>query len=81
MGYHTKHIEKGTLGEFSKIREEYEELTDAVNQGSKVMEICQMCDLIGAIKSYAFTQYNLTLDDLIQFLEKTESAFKDGTRR
>lgn len=51
MGYHTKHIEKGTLGEFSKIREEYEELTDAVNQGSKVMEICEMCDLIGAIKS------------------------------
>ena len=44
MGYHTKHIEKGTLGEFSKIREEYEELTDAVNQGSKVMEICEMCD-------------------------------------
>ena len=62
-------------------REEYEELTDAVNQGSKVMEICEMCDLIGAIKSYAFTQYNLTLGDLIQFLEKTESAFKDGTRR
>ena len=45
------------------------------------MEICEMCDLIGAIKSYAFTQYNLTLNDLIQFLEKTESAFKDGTRR
>ena len=29
MGYHLRNIEKGELGEFSKIREEFEELLDA----------------------------------------------------
>jgi hypothetical protein len=32
MGYHLIQINKGILGEYSKIKEEFEELTEAVNQ-------------------------------------------------
>ena len=35
MGYHLRKIEKGTLGEFSKIKEEFEELEDANKQSNK----------------------------------------------
>lgn len=80
MGYHKTKITKGTLGHFSKVREEYEELSDAVEQESKVLQICEMCDLIGAIELYA-AKFNLTLDDLIKMKQLTARAFKDGTRK
>lgn len=79
FGYHTKHIEKGELGEFSKIREEFEELEDAVNQEDKIMILCECSDLIGAIKHFVI-KYNISLNDLISFNNKTEMAFKNGKR-
>jgi hypothetical protein len=81
MGYHTKEIPKGELGEFSKIREEYEELRDAESQECKVLAICELTDLIGAIEAYAQTQFNLSLKDLIQFSNMTKSAFLEGKRK
>jgi hypothetical protein len=81
MGYHTTLIEKGEIGEFSKIREEFEELRDAESQECKVLAICELTDLIGAIEEYAMTQYNLTLADLKQFSDMTKSAFKEGKRK
>ena len=78
-GYHKKDIRKGVLGEFSKIREEFEELADAVEQGNKVLAICELTDLIGAIKFYA-KKHNITLKDLNIFSESTENAFKSGKR-
>ena len=50
MGYHKKEIKKGTLGKFSKIREEFEELEDAHNQDVKILIFCELTDLIGAIE-------------------------------
>ena len=79
MGYHLTTIPKGVLGEYSKIQEEFLELTDAHNQENKVLEICELCDLIGAIESYA-NKFNLTLDDLIKMKEANKHAFEDGTR-
>ena len=79
MGYHKKEIKKGTLGEFSKIEEEFYELKDAKQQENKVLQICELCDLIGAIEAYAL-QWNLTLDDLMQMKTATASAFKEGKR-
>ena len=78
-GYHTKEIKKGILGEFSKIREEFEELEDAYLQHDTIMTICECSDLIGAIKHYV-NKYNISLRDLISFNEKTEEAFKIGKR-
>lgn len=80
MGYHKIEITKGTLGDFSKITEEYEELSDAVGQRSPVLELVEMSDLIGAIEAYA-AKYNVTLQDLIHMKELTKKAFNDGSRK
>ncbi len=79
-GYHVREIPKGVLGEFSKIVEEYTELLDAHEQNSNVLEICELTDLIGAIRYYAGNKFNLSLDDLIKFSMQTENAFKNGKR-
>jgi len=80
MAYHKTKIEKGRIGEFSKIKEEFQELEDAVNQNSKVLIICELTDLVGAIELYA-KQYNLTIDDIIDFSRKTQQAFINGNRK
>lgn len=80
MGYHIKDIEKGKLGEFSKIREEFEELQDANEQKSSVLEICELADLLGAIEAYA-KKWNLSLEDLNKMKESTKKAFEDGSRK
>lgn len=80
MGYHKTEIQKGELGEFSKIREEIQELMDARLQEAKVLEICELCDLLGAIESYVVKQYNLKLSDLQTMMEMTKDAFQEGKR-
>lgn len=80
FGYHTIKIEKGELGEFSKIREEFEELEDAIKQNDSIMAICECSDIIGAIEAFTISKYNITLDDLISFNKKTQNAFKIGKR-
>jgi len=80
MGYHKKQIEKGILGCFSKIREEFEELTDAYEQNDKILQICELTDLIGAIESYSIDKFNITLNDIIKFSNKTKEAFKENKR-
>ena len=81
-GYHTHRIEKGVLGEISKIREEYEELIDAYEQEDRIMQLCELSDLVGAIGRYAETLTGgcIGLIDLIGFNEKTARAFEAGKR-
>ena len=79
MGYHFTTIPKGKLGELSKIQEEYLELIDAHGQNNKVLEICELCDLLGAIEAYA-NSFNLDLYDLKAMMEANKRAFKDDTR-
>ena len=80
FGYHTREIKKGTLGQLSKIEEEFEELKDAWEQDDPIMMLCECSDLIGAIKHFAYNLAHVSLDDLIKFNEKTENAFKQGRR-
>lgn len=80
MSYHLIEINKGILGEFSKIKEEYEELTDAYLQEDKILQICELTDLIGAIEEFSISKFNLTLKDLIKFSNKTKSSFQEGKR-
>jgi predicted house-cleaning noncanonical NTP pyrophosphatase (MazG superfamily) len=80
MGYHQHPIKKGTLGEFSKIEEEIQELLDGHAQQNKLLELCELADLLGAIEAYV-ARYNLTLEDLNAMKELTKKAFKDGSRR
>ena len=79
MGYHKTKIKKGKLGEFSKIQEEMEELTDAVDQNVAPLIVCELCDMIGAIELFA-KKWNMTLDDLIKMKSLTKSAFEEGKR-
>ena len=79
FGYHTREIEKGVLGEFSKIKEEFEELEDAVKQDDPIMILCECSDLIGAIEKFTL-KYNIDIQNLISFNKKTENAFKCNKR-
>lgn len=66
FGYHINHIEKGVLGDFSKIEEEYYELKDAKEQKSKIMELVELSDFIGAIELYIKKQkINTELKDVL----------------
>ena len=81
MGYHKTYIQKGVLGHFSKIREEYQEFQDAYDQSSPVMELIELSDLLGAIEAYTLNHYDIELNDLIKMTRSTQSAFKDGSRQ
>ena len=79
-GYHLSMIPRGIVGEFSKINEEFHELKDAVMQEDRIMQLCEMSDLIGAIESYAEKEFGMNIEDLIKFSNKTKAAFKSGKR-
>ena len=78
-GYHINKIERGTLGESTKIDEEYQELVDALSQDNKIMAIQELSDLLGAIEEF-LKKFNLTLDDLIKMKDATKRAFENGRR-
>lgn len=80
IGYHISKIEKGILGEISKIQEELDELKDAELQDSKVMCIIELSDLYGSIEEYA-KKYNLSMEDLKKFSDITKRAFINGKRK
>ena len=82
MGYHIMKINKGEFGELSKIQEELDELKDAVYQGSSIMALIELSDIIGAIDGYLAKHHpNQTLGDLIKMAELTGRAFKSGERQ
>ena len=82
MGYHKTKIPRGEFGELSKIKEEYFELMDANAQGAKIMVLCELSDLIGAIDGYVKKYHpSVTLQDLLQMTQLTQDAFKDGSRK
>lgn len=80
MGYHVRSITKGILGEASKIQEELDELLDAEGQGNKILAICELADLYGALEAVA-VRYGLSMDDLKAMAHATARAFQDGSRR
>lgn len=80
-GYHIDVIAKGEMGEFSKIMEEVLELQDAIKQDAKVMVLCELSDIVGAMEAYLEKHYPYTkLADLIQMSNLTRRAFGDGSR-
>lgn len=80
-GYHIKKIDKGIIGEPSKIREELEEFQDALDQGSDIMALVELSDLLGAIEAY-LEQYHpsITMEDLMVMSGITRRAFRNGRR-
>lgn len=80
MSYHKIKIPKGTIGEFSKIEEEFLELKDGFDQKDKILQSCELSDLIGAIELYSEKHLNRSLNDIIKFKNKTRKAFESGSR-
>lgn len=79
-GYHVREIKRGVLGETSKIREELEELEDAEEQENKILAICELADIYGALKACA-EGYGIAMEDLATMADATERAFRDGSRK
>lgn len=80
-GYHIATIEKGKLGEVSKIREECEEAVDAEAQGCAIMLLVELSDLYGAMRAYLETHHpSVTMADLENMNEITKRAFRNGRR-
>ena len=55
-------------------------MKNELKQQDPVMILCECSDLIGAIKHYAKDNWNINMEDLIKFNNKTENAFKKGRR-
>jgi phosphoribosyl-ATP pyrophosphohydrolase len=80
MSYHKKIIQKGILGKSSKIQEELEELLDAEEQSNKILAMCELADLYGALEACT-KDYGLTMDDLKEMADATARAFQSGSRK
>lgn len=80
-GYHLREIEKGVLGESSKIREEFEEFLDAEMQGVAVMQLVELSDMMGAVEAYLEKHFpGIAITDLLTMSWVTQRAFKNGHR-
>lgn len=81
-GYHLREIERGVLGEPSKVREEAEEFMDACEQGVQIMALVEASDLVGALVAWLKKHHpSMTLDDLVTMSRVTGRAFDVGARR
>jgi hypothetical protein len=81
-GYHLTEIPKGIIGESSKILEEVQELQDAERQGIKVMQLCELSDIFGALEAYMEKNFpRLTVRDLQKMSNATRRAFANGRRK
>ena len=80
-GYHITKINKGELGELSKVYEEVEEIKDADKQACVIMVLLELSDTLGAIGAYLEKHHpSITLSDLIVMKDITKRAFKNGRR-
>lgn len=80
-GYHLADIQKGTLGELSKVQEELDEARDAEAQGVSVMVLVELSDLVGAVEAYLEKHHpGTSLDDLAKMAAVTRRAFRSGRR-
>ena len=80
-GYHLTKIERGVVGQSSKILEEVRELMDAERQGCTVMALVELSDLIGAVEAYLrFHSPSVSVHDLMRMAAITRRAFENGYR-
>lgn len=71
-GYHLTDIERGELGELSKVREELYELLDAHIQKSRIMVSIELADTVGAFQ--AFLDRHLPGNDVAHLARISDSS-------
>lgn len=80
MGYHLRPIvTEGVYGEPSKIREELEELEEALDQDNRILALCELADLYGALEAVA-ESLGTSMLEVSQMAAATRRAFQDGSR-
>jgi hypothetical protein len=80
-GYHSTEIPKGTVGQSSKILEEVLELLDAEKQNNRIMALCELSDIYGAMQQYLNANYKeLSMAEVARMSSATTGAFKNGKR-
>ena len=80
MGYHKREIIiKGVLGDTSKIKEELDELEEALEQDNKILALCEIADLYGAIEAVA-ERLGVNMEDVQKMAAATKRAFQCGDR-
>jgi hypothetical protein len=81
MGYHLRPIQtKGTFGKPSKIREELEELEEALEQDNRILALVELADLYGALEAVV-ESLGATMDQVSKMSAATKRAFSDGSRK
>lgn len=81
MSYHLRPIKlKGTLGETSKIAEELDELDEALEQGNRILALCELADLYGAVEAVA-EKLGSNMDEVRAMANATRRAFESGSRK
>lgn len=78
-GYHLVEIPRGVFGELSKVAEELAEALDAEKQGSQLMLLQELSDLVGAAGAVA-AKHGSSLDELVRMAQITKRAFEAGHR-
>jgi len=80
-GYHLTNIDRGEVGEPSKIVEEALELADAHRQGVRIMSQLEMSDVYGALDRYREKHHpDLDIKDIRAMYNVTRRAFENGQR-
>ena len=80
-GYHRASIERGRLGDLSKIQEELDEAKDAENQHNRIMVLLELSDILGAMEAYLVRNFpGFSIADLGKMSDATKSAFESGDR-
>lgn len=81
-GYHLVDIPRGVYGDSSKIMEEVLELVDADKQSARIMALCEVSDIVGAVLGYLAKHHpGITLDDVLKMVDITRRAFESGHRK
>ena len=80
IGYHVRKIEKGVVGQLSKIKEELDEAMDANEQENKIMELTELSDIYGALEARVQT-LGFQMEDLKKMSDVTKRAFFSGRRK
>lgn len=81
MGYHKRAIViQGTYGEVSKIEEELDELKESLEQDNKILALCELSDLYGAMEAVA-EKLGVNMEDIKKMSAATKRSFQSGERR
>lgn len=81
MSYHLRPIQtQGIFGQTSKIKEELEELEEALEQDNRILALCELADLYGALEGFAVT-LGTNMLEVSKMAEATKKAFISGNRK